>query len=136
MYHVHNIDSSLSPVCRFCLDANEEFYHLATDCPALYWERQQIWSQDPQVDTWTPQQIIDFTYIPRINDAFVKPLFPTHDQRLHEIATQLPPPSPLADDPESSSQSDISVMDASSLDNSSSDDNMEIDPNTDVEIEF
>ena len=114
------MDANISPICRFCLEEREEFHHLANDCPALYWDRQKIWSQDPQQESWTPQQIINFTFIPRINEAFAKPLYITNAQRQHEIQSQtLPNP----DDPDaqlSSEQSDISVMDAESLPDSAS----------------
>ena len=112
------MDASISPICRFCLEENEEFHHLANDCPALYWDRQQIWAQEPQNQEWSIKQLLDFTYIPRINDAFVKPLYLTHHQRLQEIQSQtLPSQNP--DDPDDSSQSDVSVMDAESLPDSS-----------------
>lgn len=134
LYHLHNMHAIISPICRFCLEDNEEFYHLANHCPALYWDRQQIWAQDPKAETWTPQQIINFTCIPRINDAFAKPLYITNDQRLNEIQSQTLPASPNPDDPDST-RSDISVMDATSIDDSSSSDvEMNTDSNSDIDI--
>ena len=124
--------SIISPICRFCLEENEEFNHLADSCPALYWERQQIWSQDPQVDKWTPQQIINFTCIPKINDAFAKPLYITNEQRDQEIQSQHPL-SPNPDDPDTS-RSDISVMDTDSLPDSSSDADIPVDSDSDIDI--
>ena len=87
LYHLHNMDSSISPICRFCLQANEEFYHLATDCPPLWWERHLISAQDPDHTThWTPHQIATFAYLPAINEAFVKPLYEI--ERHHNLPSQ------------------------------------------------
>lgn len=127
------MDADISPICRFCLEENEEFFHLANHCPALYWDRQQIWSQEPQNDIWSPLQILNFTQIPRINEAFVKPLYLTSAQRqsqLEDLFPSQPPDNPDATNSHSSSQSDVSVMDAESLapsTESENDSDMEID---------
>ena len=130
LYHLHNMQNDISPICRFCLQQNEEFHHLATECPPLWWERHHISSQEiGDRTTWTPQQIINFTYIPKINDAFVKPLFVLDDNTNHrEIGFRSsqetdditdPPRSP---DSNSANSSDGSFMDVSSLEPSSDDD--------------
>ena len=115
------MDNDISPVCRFCLGHREEFNLLATTCPALWMERHTINAQDPdhsQPELWTPQQILDFTFFPRINDAFVKPLY--------QLSTSAPPmdiiPSQNPDDPDNvlTSDSEASIMDVSSLSDSSS----------------
>ena len=105
LYHLHNMDPSISPICRFCLQANEEFYHLANDCPPLWWERHLISAQDPDhVNNWTPHQIATFAFLPPIDTAFVKPLYTTENQRP-------PPATPTSDssdpdDPDPLSQND------------------------------
>ena len=130
LYHLHNIDKDISPSCRFCLDDREEFFHLMFHCPALWFERHEINAKEPDhahPDAWTPQQIIDFTFFPRINDAFARPLY------VMDGARQETPPSPRpssqrADDPDqprmldsdTDAASDVSVMDVSSLADSTS----------------
>ena len=78
LYHLHNIDNSISPACRFCLEAYEQFVHLAYDCPALWSDQQSIEAMVPETVgqcDWNFDQIIAFIYIPRIDEAFAKPLF-------------------------------------------------------------
>ena len=63
-------------------------------------------------------QIVEFTLIPKINDAFVRPLYWVEDEReLLETPTQIddPAPSPPPSD------SDASVMDATSIESSGTD---------------
>ena len=124
LYHLHNINNTISPLCRFCLQQNEEFFHLATDCPPLWWERHRISAQEPDRINWSINQIIDFAYLPSINDAFIKPLYPI-DNTPHTLASA-PSPSPSQDadnpiqmDSDFEQQSDISVMDITSEEDSS-----------------
>ena len=124
LYHLHNIDNNISELCRFCLEGREEFHHLATDCPPLWWERHEISSQDTTSAKWTPQQILDFTMIPKINEAFAKPLYVMEGNRdHHEIGfrsqrhTYPEITNPDPDDP----TTDGSVMDVSSLADSDTD---------------
>ena len=123
MYHVHNIDNSISSICRFCLDEREEFNHLAFHCPALWWERQEINSEDPDHSTpqdWTPLQIVHFTFYPRINEAFVVPLFPTTDSRDYmEVEYRQQHRLSAAAAASVDSDTDQSVMDVESLPDSS-----------------
>ena len=130
LYHLYNMENHISSICRFCLEEREEFQHLAHDCPALWWERSTISSQNPDHSIpadWTPQQILDFTFLPRINEAFAKPLYVldfTTPRPDSPIMSQQP------DDPEQisiDSQSDVSVMDISSLSDSSFIDNSDSD---------
>ena len=120
LYHLHNMYPFISPNCRFCNDADEEFYHLAYMCPALWQERHYINSLDADhFNDWTAIQVVEFTLIPKINDAFVRPLYWVEDEReLLETPTQIddPAPSPQPSD------SDASVMDATSIESSGTDD--------------
>ena len=124
LYHVHNIDNDISEICRFCLEEREEFQHLAFSCPALWWERQTISAMDPEhsvPEEWTPLQTVNFTFFARINDAFVRPLFQTNDTRdfmdiEYHLGHQLPQAQMMTVD----SDTDQSVMDVSSLPDSSS----------------
>ena len=90
LYHLNNMDNSIPPACRFCLDHKEEFQHLAYHCPALWWDRHITEATEPEhADNWTPDQIISFCLIPKINDAFVKPLYHiTEHTTPEELRTQ------------------------------------------------
>ena len=132
LYHLHTIDPTISPVCRFCLQADEEFYHLATDCPPLWWERHHISALEPDhVNNWSIDQIIAFAYLPSINTAFIKPLFPiskppTSARNAPSSDDDNPDdPDPLPSDTE---PSDTSIMDVTSeTDSSSNNDFISID---------
>ena len=91
LYHLHNIKKHIPPGCRFCGEENEEFVHLAYNCTALYWQQHDIEAMIPETErNWTPQQIVDFTFIPKIDDAFTKPLYDIDEDKNHiEAATQL-----------------------------------------------
>ena len=58
--------------CRFCGTCEETFYHLVTDCPRLWQSRRDIIGDlKPDNDMkWSVRDMIDFTYIPRVNEAF------------------------------------------------------------------
>lgn len=111
------MDNHISSTCRFCLGDREEFHHLARDCPALWWERHTINAQEPSRPTpelWSPQQILDFTMFPKINEAFAKPLFyiSTPDTNMNKDD---PDPQPRVH----SSDSESSLMEISSETDSS-----------------
>lgn len=115
----------ISPLCRFCLESNEEFHHLATECPPLWWERHHISAQESVTSSsnWSPQQIVNFTFIPRINEAFVRPLYQLEPQGAHadrddRLTQDMDVDDPNHRDVDNESASDISVMDVSSLANS------------------
>ena len=143
LYHLHNMDPLISPTCRFCLDGREEFSHLAHDCPALWWERLTISSQDPNhshSSQWTPRQILDFTFFSRIDDAFAKPLFQisstsTTSAPLDEVL-DLDNPVPSSTDLPSDTDTDISVMETSSASDSSSQDEMNSNDDISVDSDF
>lgn len=123
------MDNHISSICRFCLEEPEEFHHLALDCPALWFERHTINAQDPDHSVphkWTPQQILDFSMFPRINEAFAKPLYMIEQQ--HQEIPDQPADSQhgIRQDPDdmsntSPSDSEASAMAVSSLEDSSSD---------------
>ena len=128
LYHLHTMDPSISPICRFCLQTNEEFHHLATDCPPLWWERHLISATEPDhTNNWSIHQIISFAYLPSINTAFIKPLFPLSTtsaaQTNHQSENDDDPddPAPIPYDSEAES-TDHSLMSISSATTSSSDD--------------
>ena len=58
--------------CRFCLEADETFLHLLHSCPR-FWQEQRDYFCDkiPSSDMqWSVRSLLDFSYIPSINDAF------------------------------------------------------------------
>ena len=122
------MDEDIPPTCRLCLDAREEFHHLAFDCPALWWERHTINAQDSDhstPDSWTPQQILDFAMLPRVNEALAKPLYQIQGHVDHETPMDVDP-SPTLDNPDDlASDSAASNMDTSSESDSSFQDDSE-----------
>ena len=122
------MDNHISSICRYCLEEREEFHHLALDCPALWWERHQINAQDPRhssPERWTSQQILDFTMLPKVNEAFARPLYviDMHPDHLDATLSQ----SQNADPASLNSDSDQSLMDISSASVSSSDSDNSLD---------
>ena len=82
------------------------------DCPALWWERHTINTQDPEHSnphTWIAKQILDFTMFQRINEAFARPLHVIDANDQHEPSLQ------LADNPDNPQDSDsnCSIMEVS-----------------------
>lgn len=118
------MDNHIADTCRFCLEDREEFQHLVFACPALWWERHTVSAQDQHhssPDKWTPQQLLDFTLFPRINDAFAKPLHIAESMAQAQHIEQLSQ-AELADDIIMESDTDHSVMAVSSEADSSTQD--------------
>ena len=122
LYHLHTMYNFISPICRFCNDANEEFYHLAYFCPALWLERQHINTlEKDRFNDWTPEQILEFAMTPKMDDAFIRPLYWIEEEReLLEIPSQPTQQQPQAASSDEESHSDISVMDVTTASSSSS----------------
>ena len=72
-YHRSNVDktSSTSPLCRFCNETNETFYHFATECPCFRLSRFQYFNSDSCLNDgkWSVRRLIDFSNIPSISAA-------------------------------------------------------------------
>ena len=119
LYHLSNMDPNISPLCRFCLQANEEFHHLASDCPPLWWERHYISAQQPDhVHDWTVHQIATFAFLPPIDAALVKPLY-----LIESLQNRIPEDDAArtqSDDPTSDSDMDIDNNSNSSSDTATS----------------
>ena len=65
------IDPDTNSICRFCLEEDETFFHLATECP-----RFRLTRQDKFLDMtitndhmWSVDALINFSYMPGINGA-------------------------------------------------------------------
>ena len=72
-YHRSNVDKTkaTSPLCRFCQEENETFYHFATNCPSFRLSRFTFFQNDTcfRDGSWSIRQIIDFSNIPSISAA-------------------------------------------------------------------
>ena len=71
LYHQHNIENSVDPTCRYCENDIESFSHFLLDCPSFDADRQNIFQGRNLVATmdWKINELLDFSYLPRIHDA-------------------------------------------------------------------
>ena len=70
-YLKSKLDSEINAVCRFCLNADETFYHFITDCPAFYQSRKEIFL-DSTIDVdekWSVRNMLIFSYLPGVREA-------------------------------------------------------------------
>ena len=70
-YFKHKVDSIINPICRFCLEADETFYHLATECP-VHWAKRTEFFLDilPTTNSkWSVRALLDFSQAPGIREA-------------------------------------------------------------------
>ena len=72
-YHRSNVDKtkSTSPLCRFCKEERETFYHFATNCPCFRLSRFHYFQSDSCINNnkWSIQQLLNFSKIPSISAA-------------------------------------------------------------------
>ena len=123
LYHLHVMHADIPPTCRFCLQKDEEFYHLANECPPLWWERQRITALEPLNDEWSPHQIAAFAFTPKINEAFIRPLYnlPSRSTQNEVIMEDSQDPDDISNPPSDlESEDDPAIMDVSSEADSSS----------------
>ena len=69
-YFGSKVDKDLDPLCRFCGEDDETYWHLATDCPVFRMERDECfqgWSIENGV--WKSEELINFADIPKISKA-------------------------------------------------------------------
>ena len=61
-----------NPMCRFCEEGYETIMHLLNECPRFMSHRRDIFRDDiPTNDmTWSVRKLLDFSYIPGINEAY------------------------------------------------------------------
>ena len=70
-YFKSRIDPEINSICRFCLEKDETFHHLVTDCPAFNLSRREIFLTD-EVKTqedWSVRNMLIFSYLPGIREA-------------------------------------------------------------------
>ena len=70
-YFRSKVDHEVSPTCRLCLEADETFFHLATECPRLFQAQRDKFLDHLITDDhmWSVQELIDFSYLPAVADA-------------------------------------------------------------------
>jgi hypothetical protein len=54
------VDEDENSVCRFCLEDEETFWHLATDCPVFWRERNDAFGCNDITKTWDFNMIMNF----------------------------------------------------------------------------
>ena len=71
-YFQHRIGLWGSDRCRFCDVSPERFTHFLTDCPVLRTRRQDTFLDKIPCNNmeWSVRQLLEFSYLPQINDAF------------------------------------------------------------------
>ena len=72
-YFQHRIGLHHSPLCRFCLETDETFFHLVTDCPRFHQTRVGIFLDETPTNTmrWSVRDLLDFSYTPAIDVAMI-----------------------------------------------------------------
>ena len=70
-YFCSKVDPDINPVCRFCQEEDETFFHLVNNCPRFFETRREILLDTPVSNNmqWSVQQLIDFSYTPGVNGA-------------------------------------------------------------------
>ena len=70
-YFKSKIDGDINAVCRFCLEADETFHHLMTECPAFNVSRREIFLTDVinTQNKWSVRDILNFSYLPGVREA-------------------------------------------------------------------
>ena len=72
VYFKNKIDGDINPICRFCLDADETFYHFITSCPAFWESRREIFKDSNIADNnqdWSVRNMIIFSNLPGVREA-------------------------------------------------------------------
>ena len=70
-YFKSKIDREINPECRFCLQENETFYHLATECPVFREKREQVFLDKLPITNskWSVRTLLIFSQESGIRDA-------------------------------------------------------------------
>ena len=70
-YFKNKIDGDINAICRFCLEAEETFFHLITECPVFFESRRQIFLEDPFDDKnqWSVRDMLLFSHLPGVREA-------------------------------------------------------------------
>ena len=70
-YFKSKIDELINSECRFCLSAEETFYHLATDCPVHRQSREEIFLDKPPITNtkWSVRALLIFSQASGVREA-------------------------------------------------------------------
>ena len=70
-YFKHKVDPQINPVCRFCLQQDETFYHLATECPVHRLKQTEIFLDEIPITNskWSVRALLIFSQIPGVRQA-------------------------------------------------------------------
>jgi ribonuclease HI len=72
-YHVHNMGKCEDDTCRLCLESTEDSWHLASDCPATWHIRQDLWGiRGPDMHSWTTSQVCRLVDHPSIKEILTQ----------------------------------------------------------------
>ena len=94
-YFRNVIDKEEGSICRFCLENDETYWHLATDCPVFWKERHEIFFNESVGEEWTVTQLLDFAEVKKISWALEgnSDIF-FEDDYSNENLYNKPPPEP------------------------------------------
>jgi ribonuclease HI len=67
-YFRHKVDSDWDPSCRFCMEDDETFWHLITDCPVFWRERMETMG-DVHMDDWSVDMLMEYAEYVKIGKA-------------------------------------------------------------------
>jgi hypothetical protein len=66
-YFKNKIDAEIDPTCRLCMEEDETFWHLATDCPVFIHERREcLLDKNIERDNWEVKDLLLLSEIPKI----------------------------------------------------------------------
>jgi hypothetical protein len=70
-YFQSKIDGEISPICRFCEEENETFWHWCTECPVFREARNDSFlDKDPSTGEWSVRELLDFGENNKIYEVF------------------------------------------------------------------
>ena len=69
-YFGSKVDPEVDPLCRFCQEDDETFWHLATVCPVFWKERMEILlGDDIEMGSWDVERLLEFASVTKIAKA-------------------------------------------------------------------
>ena len=70
-YLKNKIDPVINSICRFCLEHDETFFHLVTECPRHLSSRREIFLDEPPETNkkWSVRALLIFSQAPGIREA-------------------------------------------------------------------
>jgi ribonuclease HI len=68
-YFRNKIDSDVDPMCRFCQEGDETFWHMLTECPVFCREQLEFMGDNTEREEWDVPSILQFADITKIAKA-------------------------------------------------------------------